>query len=133
MENIFKSIEKDFEDFVNHFDDIIKEKDNDTEKYYYKRFDKYVNGEHIEHNEKEIVNGEVTKNDAFSKCLSNKKEECDCKCQCNKKQEDYILELERENENLKKTIDVLTNKLKKVSHENYSLDNKLTAIKQALM
>ena len=95
---MFEEMLKEFFESTKTVDDLFEEvfenkvntdnvKDDNNHSYYHSVKDKYANGEHISHSEKEIKDGKVIKDVDNSFELENKKN-CQCNdnvCQCDKK------------------------------------------------
>lgn len=95
---MFEEILKEFFGTTKTFDDLFNEvfdnkvntndvKDENNHSYFHSVKDKYENGEHISHSEKEIKDGKVIKDVNNCRNIENK-ENCKCNdnvCQCDKK------------------------------------------------
>ena len=87
----FLGTTKTFDDLINEvFDNKVNTDDVSNEKnhsYFHSVKDKYMNGEHVSHSEKEIKDGKVIKDVNNSVSLEDKKN-CTCNenvCKCDKK------------------------------------------------
>lgn len=122
----------------------VKDSENekkDVDDYYHLVKDEYEDGVHTYHKEKEVINGKVTKDEAFA-TLPDKKEECDkkkCVCdskhKCEKNKEDEVqFELEVEDKNCKSSDKFveLEKQLKEIREENKVLKEAFEQMKKEL-
>lgn len=131
--NFFESIlDDDFvDDFITLIDGILKSKEEKTEErkeerdndnsYYHYKYDKYLDNQHVEHEEKEIENGKVVKDCGWSNTL------CD-KGQCDKVNQDKTNEVKAEiGDELRLTCQGLLEQNKILERENdeFKLENDL--------
>ena len=122
-----------FEELLNVFMDVVSEasesrksstnedkKENET--YFRSVYDKYENGKHVTHSDKEYKNGKCVKNEGFDerKEFSDKSNDT-CKCGCDKKETDY-----------KKRIEELEASVKKLTETNKQLQDTVLQYKNKL-
>lgn len=102
---------KDFDEFMNVFAKAFNEMKNEKESYVKTTYDKYQDGEHVSHSEKEYKDGKCVKDEGFDKQKELPKKECDCqKC-------------------VQKRIDELIAEVKSLKDDNYKCKKELTEYK----
>lgn len=125
----FEKLENAFEETMKEFED--SDEKNDGFSYFHNVSDKYENGKHVSHDEKEVKNGEVLKD------IHRTPEICDIKnhncgntaCDC---KNDNYRKNQRLEQHLKSAENALQEKDEKISKleaENNELRNKLEHIK----
>ena len=124
-----KELEKEFNADVNN--------DEDAESYFHSLEKEYDNGKLVKKHEKEVVNGECTKEENFdaTKAISDEpKEKCNCRLHRN---HHLYHRLKDENDTLKKQIedmtqyiDSLNDKIKELNAENDSLSQIVDNVKR---
>lgn len=144
--DLFHEIFNDYERFCN--DEFLESllnkkevKDEDKEKdYEFFKSDKYVDGKHVYHKEKETVDGKVTKDVSYnpSKTIENKQKtkEEDDELVFDVEPDTNVDELEERVKELKETCDglVAENKeyektISRLENENFELREKIESIK----
>lgn len=132
-----------FEDFKKYMEEehTNEDKSKQGDDTYHVKYDKYVDGEHVAHIEKEYKDGKCIKNDGFDKSLEDKKKETEakdtCSCQCGCKETNTNEELQKENMKLLKTnkflqdrVDYLERKLDEIIDERNKAKDTLNNIKK---
>ena len=132
-----------FEDFKKYMEEehTNEDKSKQEEDTYHVKYDKYVDGEHVAHVEKEYKDGKCIKNEGFNKCLDDKKTEEEvkdnnsCQCECkntntNDKLSKENSELLKENKLLRNRVDYLERKLDEVIGERDKAKDTLKNIKK---
>ena len=115
---------KDFDEFMNVFAKAFNEMKNEKESYVKTTYDKYQDGEHVSHSEKEYKDGKCVKDEGFDKQKELPKKECDRqKCVCDERKS-----TQKEVE-LQKRIDELIAEVKSLKDDNYKCKKELSEYK----
>lgn len=111
-EDAFKALDERFEKLSKEMD----EKDCDRS-YFHSVSDKYENGEHVSHKEKEVKDGKVIKDVGFGVGIEDKSknEKYTFKEEMLKKANETIEKLEKENSEKDEIIENLTKKIKDIT------------------
>lgn len=128
----FEKLENAFEETMKEFEETAK-KDDDFS-YFHDVRDKYENGKHVSHDEKEVKDGKVLKDIHRSMNIDDNKKEDTCdKISCDYKNDNY---LKTHNEHLEQHLKSAENALQekdgrisKLEAENKELREKLEHIK----
>ena len=142
---MFEEILKEFLGTTKTFDDLFNEvfdnkvntddvKDENNHSYFHSVKDKYKNGEHVSHSEKEIKDGKVIKDVNNSVSLEDKKN-CTCNenvCKCDKKlyekKETEYDALKGINKHLEQSLKSAENALIEKDKKIAELESKLDAV-----
>ena len=142
---MFEEILKEFLGTTKTFDDLFNEvfdnkvntddvKDENNHSYFHSVKDKYKNGEHVSHSEKEIKDGKVIKDVNNSVSLEDKKN-CTCNenvCKCDKKlyekKETEYDALKGINKHLEQSLKSAENTLIEKDKKIAELESKLDAV-----
>lgn len=97
--------------------------DNDENKsYFFKRYDRYVDGQCVDHSVEEYKNGKCVRSEGFNNKIETDEpklcfQDHECKCDCNKGKESEPT--------VKYDYKMLEAKLKELQAKNYELEKKL--------
>lgn len=142
LEQIFNELFGTYDEFTKAAKELLEKYSEENEKkeeetnrsYFHKVYDEYKDGEHVAHEEKEVKDGKVLKDEVFTKELSDKTDEEPKKVEC-KKNEDNLTKLQNELNEYKDYVYKHTKKEIFLKDENEKLKaevNELTAKNQYL-
>ena len=143
---MFEEMLKEFFESTKTVDDLFEEvfenkvntdnvKDDNNHSYYHSVKDKYANGEHISHSEKEIKDGKVIKDVVDNSLNIENKENCKCndnvcksdKKLCEKKETEYDA-LKGINKHLEQSLRSAENALAEKDKKIVELESKLAEV-----
>ena len=133
--HLLKDFLSEANDFMKDFNNLLdseaseskEEKcDDEPNSYYHYMCDKYENGKHVSHKEKEVKNGKVLKDVDNSMNIENKKEQCSCEKQKIENKE----EKDKEVCALKQKLEEMQKEHLKMEEHLKSMEKKCTELKE---